>query len=106
MSNSSLVIRIYEDAKGDKKQKEFFEDEEFVNRLSKCGCIDFLKNEVKTYVDSSFSNKLSLGTSEKIEFLKGTSYGYVYAKTGDKKLALEAEKFVLNMVQKYNKHSK
>lgn len=102
----SLLRRIYEEAEGRKQDKDFFQDEEFVNQLSKCGCIDFLKSEVKTFVDSSISNKLSLSKKDSYEFLKGTAYGYVYAKTGDKKLAVDAGSFVVEMSDKYQKHSK
>jgi len=81
----------------------FMEEEDIVSQLINAGCFDFIKNEVKTFVDSSLTNTLGINVEAKYEFLKGSIYGYTYGKTSDRKLAVSAGKLAVSLAKKYKK---
>jgi len=74
-------------------------------QLRECGCIDFLKDEVKSFLDSNLTGKLGLNVSEQREFLKGTVYGYVLAKTGKRGLAIKSVGVTDKLSKEYKKEA-
>ena len=100
----NYLNRIYEEALG--SDVDFFKEESLVGKLAKSDCLDFIKSEINTFVNSNLTNKLGLGVKEKYDFLRGTVYGYVYGKTSDKKLAVEAGGLAVETAEKYNKDVK
>ena len=94
MSLSRQLLEVVED-------DNFMEDEDVVSQLVNAGCFDFIKNEVKTFVDSSLTNTLGLNVEAKYEFLKGSIYGYTFGKTSDRKLSVSAGKLATSLAKKY-----
>jgi hypothetical protein len=69
------------------------------------GVAGFIKNEVEQFVDTHFTNKLSKKKGEQTGFLRGAVYGYVFAKTGDRKFSVSASLFATDLALKSNKET-
>jgi hypothetical protein len=76
---------------------DFFEEDSIGARLRETGCSDFVNGQIDLYVRSSLTNKLGTKTESRRYYLQGAIYGFVLAKTGDKKLSLEASKASLQL---------
>lgn len=70
------------------------------NDLEKTGCYQFVKAQIEEVANSEFSSKLSSRHDHTIGFLRGTVYGYVYGKTGDRNFAVKTSKFAVKLATK------
>mgnify|MGYP000982569283 CR=1 FL=1 len=103
MNLSETVIGAIKKDSGGKSLEDFFDKNNLVGKLEKSDCIDFLKNEVNNFVSSNLTNKLGVKVSEQREYLKGSVYGYVLAKSEDRNLAIKASILAIELSKKYNK---
>ena len=73
------------------------------NELEENGCYDFVKRQMEEAHNSEFSSKLSANHELIMGFLRGSVYGYVYAKTGDRQYAIRVAEFSVKTVMKEKK---
>lgn len=76
------------------------ESREIWNSLESSGCYRFVKTQIEEVANSDFSSKLSSRHDSAIGFLRGTVYGYVYGKTGDRNFAVKTSGFAVKLATK------
>ena len=73
------------------------------NKLEETGCYHFVKQQIDDTYRSSFSSKLSSGHESVIGFLRGSVFGYVYSKTGDRGFAVKSSDMAVKAALKEEK---
>ena len=99
----SFLTEAYEDAS---PREEFFKDGYLVSKLYSEDCLSFIESEIETFVKSSTTNKFNSGLEKQYSFLRGTIYGYVYGKSGDKKFAVSSAELAVNTAIEHQVHGK
>ena len=76
------------------------ESREIWNTLESTGCYQFVKTQIEEVSNSDFSSKLSSRHDAAMGFLRGSVYGYVYGKIGDRQFAVKASDFAVKAATK------
>ena len=71
--------------------------------LDTIGAKTFVSTEVQQYVKTHFTNRLSLKKGEQTGFLRGSVYGYVLAKSGDRQFSIRAAAFAVELATRQNR---